>query len=582
MSSFKFGLVVLFALLLSSTMKAQTLEEGKKFMYYERYQSAKNVFQKLAAVAPVNPEAVYWLGISIMAGADYSNQSLADAKEIYRKALEANSNSALLIAAMGNIELREGKTQDARNRFETALSLSQNKDLLVLTAVGMANSDFDNKYADPAYGIEKLKIATNLKKFKEPSVFIYMGDAYKKMLDGGNAQISYQSALSIDPKYSRALYRIGKIYQTQGSSQEDIYLKYFNEAIEKDPAYAPVYKNLSDLYYNIDVTKSSSYLDKYLANTDDDPKNCYYKASMKYAEGLFKEAITLADQCIAGSSSPYPKLYGIQGYAFNRLGDSVNARKAFENYIAKADQSQIGSGDYATYANILFKLSGNDSLAGVYIDKAVQLDTLESSKIAYLKTTSLYFENQKNYKNAAEWYAKILTVKKSPTSFDLNTAGLKYFRYGNYASAIEIFSQSSKKYPEDVYSYYMTGKSYWAIDSTMEQGLANPAFQKVIEVGLADKVKNKAQLIASYKYFVAYYANIKKDKVAAMAYCDSVLVVDPADAEAASNKAVIEKMNMNPTPTPATPAPKSTNPAANKPVGDKPTGAKKTSPAAKQ
>ena len=163
MSSIKFGLLALFALLLSSTMKAQTLDEGKKFMYYERYQSAKNVFQKLVEVAPVNPEAVYWLGISIMAGADYSTKSLAEAKEIYRKALEANSNSALLIAAMGNIELREGKTQDARNRFETALSLSQNKDLLVLTAVGMANSDFDNKYADPAYAIEKLKIATNLK-----------------------------------------------------------------------------------------------------------------------------------------------------------------------------------------------------------------------------------------------------------------------------------------------------------------------------------------------------------------------------------------------------------------------------------
>ena len=67
-----------------------------------------------------------------------------------------------------------------------------------------------------------------------------------------------------------------------------------------------------------------------------------------------------------------------------------------------------------------------------------------------------------------------------------------------------------------------------------------------------------------------------------MAYCDSVLVVDPADAEAASNKAVIANMNMNPTPTPATPASKSTNPAANKPVGDKPSGAKKASPAAKQ
>jgi hypothetical protein len=126
----------------------------------------------------------------------------------------------------------------------------------------------------------------------------------------------------------------------------------------------------------------------------------------------------------------------------------------------------------------------------------------------------------------------------------------------------------------------MIGKSYWAIDTTMEQGLANPAFQKVIEVGQVDKVKNKNQLIGSYKYFVAYFANIKKDKVAAMAYCDSVLVVDPADAEAASNKAVIEKMNMNPTPAaPAAPASKPTKPAATKPTGDKP---KQTSPAAKQ
>jgi tetratricopeptide (TPR) repeat protein len=302
---------------------------------------------------------------------------------------------------------------------------------------------------------------------------------------------------------------------------------------------------------------------------------------MKYAQGLFKEAITLADECIAGSSSPYPKLYGIQGFAFNRLGDSISARKAFENYISKADQSQIGSGDYATYANVLFKLPGNDSLAGVYIDKAVQLDTLESSKVAYLKTTALYFENQKNYKIAADWYAKIATLKKDPTKTDLYYAGFNYFRSGNYTTSIEVFNQYSKKFPEDVFSYYMIGKSYWAIDTTMEQGLANPAFQKAVEVGQADKVKNKNQLIGSYKYFVAYYANIKKDKVAAMAYCDSVLVVDPADVEAARNKAVIATMNFNPTPTPATPAPKSTNPEANKPVGVKPSGAKKTSPAAK-
>jgi Tfp pilus assembly protein PilF len=471
---------------------------------------------------------------------------------------------------MGNIELREGKTQDARNRFETALSLSQNKDLEVLAAVGMANSDFDNKFADPAYAIEKLKIATTLKKFKEPAVYIYMGDAYKIMLDGGNAQLSYQSALNIDPKYARALYRIGKIYQTQGYGQEEIYMKYFNDAIEKDPAFAPVYKNLSDLYYNIDVTKSAGYLDKYLSNADDDPKNCYYRASMKYAQGLFKEAIELASQCIAAGTTPYPKLFGIQGYAYNRLGDSLSAKAAFENYILKADQTQIGSGDYSTYASVLFKLPGNDSLAGTYIDKAVQSDTLESGKVSYLKTTALYYEMQKNFKTAGDWYSKILTVKKDPTKTDLYYAGYNYFRSGNYTSSIDVFNQYSKKYPEDVFSYYMIGKAYWAIDTAMEQGLANPSFQRAIEVGLADKVKNKNQLIGSYKYFVAYFANIKKDKATAIAYCDSVLVIDSADTEAINNKVAIGSMNMNPPAAPSKPV----KPAANKPAGDKPSAVK--------
>jgi tetratricopeptide (TPR) repeat protein len=182
----------------------------------------------------------------------------------------------------------------------------------------------DSKYGDPNYAIEKLKIATGIKKFKDPAVYVYMGDAYRRLMDGGNAQTAYQSALNLDPNYARASYRIGKIYQTQGPNQEEIYMRYFNEAIAKDPAYGPVYKNLSDLYYNTDVTKSAMYLDKYLANTDEDPKNCYYRASMKYAQGLFQEAVTMADQCIAASPNAYSKLYGIQAYAYNRLGDSVD------------------------------------------------------------------------------------------------------------------------------------------------------------------------------------------------------------------------------------------------------------------
>lgn len=576
MKKIKSGLLVLTAFILSNGLKAQTIEEGKKFMYYERYQSAKSAFQKLVAATPNNPEAIYWLGMATLSYADYSTASLAEVKEIYRKALEATPNNPLLIAGMGNIELREGKAPDARNRFETALSLSQNKDPEVLLAVARANSDFDNKNGDANYAVEKLKIVTGIKKFKDPAAFVIMGDAYRKLMDGGNAQISYQSALNLDPNYARALYRIGKIYQTQGPGQEEIYMKYFNDAIAKDPAYGPVYKNLSDLYYLTDVTKSAAYLDKYLSNTDDDPKNCYYRASMKYAQGLFKDAIDMAGQCITATPNPYSKLYGIQGYAYNRLGDSLNAKAAFENYFKKADSTQIGMGDYANYANVLLKFPGNDSLAGMYVQKAVLLDTLEANKITYLKNIASYYEGQKKFKEAADWYSKVLSVKKEPSKTDYYYAGYNYFRSGNYKPSIDIFNQYGQKYPDDAFSYYMIGKAYWAIDSTMEQGLANTSFQKAIDVGQVDKTKYKNQLIGSYKYFVAYFANIKKDKATAIAYCDSVLVLDPADSEALNNKTVIGSMNMN------APAPKPTKPATNKPAGARVSSVVETNPLVKK
>src|SRR5205085_12696705 len=150
--------------------------------------------------------------------------------------------------------------------------------------------------------------------------YVNLGDAYRKKVDGGNAILSYQAALALNPNYARAIYRIGKVYQTQGYSNEEVYMRYFNEAIAKDPAYAPVYNNLFNYYYNTNVGKAAEYLDKALAASDDDPKACYYRASMKYAQGLFNEAISKANECItAEGNNPYPNLFGLKALAYNKL-----------------------------------------------------------------------------------------------------------------------------------------------------------------------------------------------------------------------------------------------------------------------
>jgi tetratricopeptide (TPR) repeat protein len=550
MNKIKAAVFFLTTMVVVNFVKAQSIEDGRKFLYYEKYKSAKNVFDKLLAANPNNVDAAYWLGQTLIAPDEDKN--IAGAKELYRKTLEANSNSALLTAGIGHIELLEGKTQDARNHFEIAISLSQGKSIPVLNAIGLANGNFDSKNGDAAYAIEKLKQATTLKGFKDPETYCLLGDAYRKFADGGSALTAYQSALAINPSYARAKYRIGKIYQTQGASQKDIYMKYFNEAIALDANYAPVYNNLFNINYYTDVNKSGEYLDKYLnIMGDDEPKACYYRTTMKYAQGLNQEVIAKADECIAAAgAAPYPNLYGVKGYAYDKLNDSVNAKAAFEKFFSLQAPEKIGSTDYETYAKILLKFPGNEALAGTYIDKAVEADTTEAGKVKLLRSVATSFEGQKKNLEAGDWYKKILSVKANPTKTDIYNSANNYSRGGNYQAAIDGWSGYTTKYPNETYGHYMTAVTQAKIDTAMTMGLAAPSYQKVIDLGEAqwttDSVKVKTHLLNAYKYFIQYSYNVKKDKKEASDYCAKYLLKEPADEEVLGFKKVFDAAGSRP------------------------------------
>lgn len=547
MTKLKFTLILLSSFLAMNLSNAQSLEDGKKLLYYEKFISAKNIFQQLITANPADEEAAYWLGQTLIAPKE--DKDIEGAKSIYQKGLAANSNSALLNAGMGHIELLEGKTQEARNHFETAISLSSGKNILVLDAVGFANGDFDSKLGDASYAVGKLLQATNIKGFKDARILTDLGDAYRKLQDGGNAQLTYEAALKTDPNYARAKFRIGRIYQSQGETQRDIYLKYYDETIAMDPNYTPVYFYLHQYFYTTDVVKSAMYLEKYLtAKGADEPNACFLRAQMQYAQGLFAETIAASDNCIAASSSPYPNIYGIKAYSAYKLGDSINAKTAFDMYFQKQNPAKIGSRDYETYAKVLLKFPGNESLAGTFIEKAVELDSTEAGKVALLKSIALTYESRNLYGDAADWYKKVLYIKKNPGKTDLYNAGYGYYRIGKFTNAIEIFNLYTQKFPEDIFGYYMTGKSFWGIDTLMTYGLSNLSFLKAIEVGEAypDKSKIIPHLMGSYKYMIAYSANISKDKEQSLSYCDKALLLDSTDQEVKNNRDVISKLIIKP------------------------------------
>ena len=387
---------------------AQSIDDGKKFLYYERYKSGKDVFQKLAAANPSDEVAAYYLGQAMIGLED-----IAGAKALYQQKLAANSSSALLTAGMGNIALLEGNAADAKNRFDAAISLSGGKRIDVLNAVSAPNSDPEVKNGDASYAVDKLKQATMLKGFKDPEVLANLGDAYRKIGDGGNAILSYDAAIALNPNYARGYYRKGRLYQSQGTAQEPLYIGLYNTAIAKDPNYGPVYNTLYNYYYETNVPLSAQYLDKLLAVSDDDPKACYLRASIKYAQGLFADAITQANTCIsAGGSNVYANIYGVKALAYNRLGDSLNAKASYEEYFSKQLPDKIGGGDYAAYAMILLKFPGNEAQAATYVEKAVAMDSLEANKVNYLKTLATAYRNQKDFAQSATWFNKVLDVKK--------------------------------------------------------------------------------------------------------------------------------------------------------------------------
>jgi tetratricopeptide (TPR) repeat protein len=520
-------------LISANILFAQSIDEGKRFLYYERYNSAKDVFNKLVNANPNNVDAVYWLGQTYL-----GEEDSISAKALYQKTLNANPNSPLMLVAMGHIALLENQNNDARNRFETAISLTKGKDYNVINAIARAN--VDTKAGDAVYAIGKIKTIPENKRTAE--IWTTLGDAYRKLIDGANAQLTYQSALAADPNYARASFMIGRLYQTQGFTQELYYMKYYNEAITKDPKFAPVYVWLSQYYYKRDINKAREYLDKYIAVADADTKNCYYQASYLYASGQYQQTITKANECIsAGGKNPYPSLFGLKAFAYDKLGDSANAKTFFEMYFQKQNPEKLESGDYAKYGLVLLKFPGNEVTAAGYIQKAIALDTLEENKIEYITSVANSYLASKNYNEAAKWYTKLFSIKKNVTKTDIYNAGYNYYRSGNYKATDSIFGLYQQKYPEDILGVYMRARASEGIDTAGVLGLAKPYYEKVIQLGEAstDTARVKSQLIVAYNYMIAYYYNVKKDKATAITYNDKILAIDPTNAQAIANKAAL-------------------------------------------
>ncbi len=527
-----FSLSLFFGIGISS---AQTIQDGKKLLLQQRYQSAKSTMEKVVAAGPTNPESIYW-----MAQVLFEMKDISGAKEVLRKGMEgANGSNPLLLVAMGQAELAEKKVNDARQRFETAVSLTKGKDIAVLVAIGKANLE---EAGDPAYGIEKIKAATLIKNFKDAMAHVYMGDLYRKMMDGGGAVSSYENALLVDPKLAIAKYKIGKVYLTQGNEQKDIFLGKFNDAITDDPSFSPAIYDLYVYYFMRDVNKASQYFNQYKLNADAGPALDYEEASLQFAAGDFNNAIRKADALLqTQGANADSRLYRLKGYSFDKLGDSVNAFSFLETFFQKAMPEQVNPDNYIVAALNAAKLKLSPDKIDYYFGMSIESDTLVANKLDYAKKASDFYKRAGNTVKSAQWLTKILSINPKISKVDLYNAGFENFKATQYQLADSIFSVYKTQFPNEVYGHYWSFRSRSVIDSTMELGLAVPDCEKFISIAELDKSKNKSTLITAYGYMAGYNANVKKDLAIAKSFLEKIIEIDPTNQDAIKNRDIIDR-----------------------------------------
>jgi len=547
MNKMRFSLLVAGVASLCNVALAQSVDQGKQFLYYHRYKSANDVFDKILASNPNNIDAIYWKGQTLL-----DLKDSVGAQDVYSKALQTNGNAPLLLAGMGGVELRFGKTADAKQRFETAVSLSKGKDINVLNAI--ADNNIDAPAGDAQYAIEKLTQATQEKHFNNAETYVLMGDAYRKLVDGGNAVQSYQKALTIDPKDAEAKYKIGKIYETQNNPE--FYLPAYTDAITLDPNYGPAYYALYTHYFNHgDVDKATEYLNKYIAVADPSPDNDYDVITLAFLGKKYDDAIAQSKAKIAAlGDKANPHYYLLIAYSYDAKGDSVNAKDYLTQYFAKQKPDALIAADYKFLGKIQSEFPSDSAASIASYQKAIDMDTVLANKLAIIKDAAAHAQAAKQKAAYAYWLAVGYPFIKAPTNTDLYNVGMAYYQAGLYKSADSVFCQQYEtKYPDEIYGYLWCARSKTAEDDSVgSQGLAVEANIKLAEVGrrldstakaagAADSTKYKNQVINAYSQLAGYYNNIKKDRDNAMLYLHKILEVDPTNPDAKRFIEILEK-----------------------------------------
>lgn len=367
-----------------------------------------------------------------------------------------------------------------------------------------------------------------------------MGDAYRKLIDGSNAVISYDKAINVNPQYAEAYYKKGLIYKSQNNTE--IFIDRFAKAAEVDTVYAPALYELYYHYFYRNIKKTGELLPVYIRHSDPSPEHDYMTTDYLYVSRKYEQAVNSAKKIIAmQKNEAKPRLYKLIAYSQAALGDSISAEKNMQLYFDKQKTEDCIAKDYELMAYLTEAVNEDKSKAVAWYRKALALEKNTKDRLGYMISLADIQKDLGNREREAVWREKIFYTKEKPSNLDIYNWGISLYMSEDYVRADSVFGLYSEKYPEQIYGHLWQARCNVVIDSSMELGVAIPHYKKVIEIAAADSLKYKSMLLKAYGYLGMFEANKTKDYPSSLAYFEKMLALDPENTDAKKYVEIIKK-----------------------------------------
>ena len=547
-SKFTLG-VALFASAIS--VQAQDINQAKRAIDAEQYESAKSLLKSIIKEKPSNGEAFFTLGNV------YLTQKVQDSAKLYfQNGLSASDKGLLNNIGLGQIDLDANNSAAAQAKFALVTKEMRKKDFQEYIYIGRAYINAEKPDYKSAIDILNKAVAINS---SDAQLQLTLGDAYYGNGKQNEAYVAYRNAFQADNTLLRAKMQLGVLLK--GAKSYDEALKAYNEVIAINPNYGPVYRELAETYYKIARNKPSQaaanyktamgYYDKYMSLTDYSIHSRMRRADFMILVEDYVALEVEANKMIE-LDKVNPRIYRYLGYAAYKNGNVDVAIKSLENFINSPGNKAIAL-DYLYLG--LTKIKKGTSADGssieaaalqaglVDIKKAIEMEPLAVQDLSEVGKNMF---SKKLYSEAAALFEFGANTKESTTFLDDNIYyGLAHY-YANVYKAkdakvdtvaleksIVAFNKVLEASPSYLEAYLYLARTNRLLDKddAMVKNYEDYV-AKTMEAGAEEVAKDavKAKIIESYNNIAASYANT--DKAKAIEYFNKTLALDAANTYA--------------------------------------------------